>query len=77
MAPLSNDDVDHQSAMPSSAAAAVRDDDVLRPTEICLCKSVEADRVPRFSGPDFPYFFSEGRHEIEFRQACTDRRCAQ
>ena len=30
MAPLSNDDVDHQSAMPSSAAAAVRDDDVLR-----------------------------------------------
>lgn len=27
------------------------------------------------SEPNFPYFFGEGRHEIRFSQACTDRRC--
>ena len=50
IATLSTDNGDdHESAMPTPTSAADRGREVLRPTEICLCKSVGTDGVPRFS----------------------------
>ena len=53
IATLSDDDGDHLSAMPAPATGAVRDGDVLRPTEIRLCKSMEPLGAPdsRFGVP--------------------------
>ena len=77
MATLRNDDDDdHESAIPAEVGQARFEGGM------CCARPKSASVSPwdrsrsQVLGPGFPYFFGEGRHEIEFRQACTDRRCA-
>lgn len=60
MPTLSNDEGDHESAMPAPATATVRDADVLRPTEIVLCKYMRRATFPVF-GSEFPLLLGRER----------------